>query len=189
MKIRVAVCQVDMEWEHTARNLERLEPIVAAADADIAVLPEMFATGFKLRPARVAEPADGLVASTMRRWAAQYGKAVVGSVVIAENGEFRNRMFFVKPSGGVAWYDKRHLFRPGGEARDYTPGDRRVVVEYMGFRFLLLICYDLRFPVWSATGAITMPSCAAPRGRTTAARCGVRCCGRGPSRTSATWRA
>ena len=57
MKIRVAVCQVDMEWEHTARNLERLEPIVAAADADIAVLPEMFATGFKLRPARVAEPA------------------------------------------------------------------------------------------------------------------------------------
>lgn len=67
MKIRVAVCQVDMEWEHTARNLERLEPIVAAADADIAVLPEMFATGFKLRPARVAEPADGLVATTMRR--------------------------------------------------------------------------------------------------------------------------
>lgn len=55
----------------------------------------------------------------------------------------------MKPSGGVAWYDKRHLFRPGGEARDYTPGDRRVVVEYMGFRFLLLICYDLRFPVWS----------------------------------------
>ena len=138
-----------MEWEHTARNLERLEPVVAAADADIAVLPEMFATGFKLRPARVAEPADGLVATTMRRWAQQYGKAVVGSVVIAENGEFRNRMFFVKPSGGVAWYDKRHLFRPGGEARDYTPGDRRVVVEYMGFRFLLLICYDLRFPVWS----------------------------------------
>ena len=132
MKIRVAVCQVDMEWEHTARNLERLEPVVAAADADIAVLPEMFATGFKLRPARVAEPADGLVATTMRRWAQQYGKAVVGSVVIAENGEFRNRMFFVKPSGGVAWYDKRHLFRPGGEARDYTPGDRRVVVEYMG---------------------------------------------------------
>ena len=62
---------------------------------------------------------------------------------------FRNRMFFVKPSGETAWYDKRHLFRPGGEARDYTPGDRRVIVEYMGFRFLLLVCYDLRFPVWS----------------------------------------
>ena len=75
MKIRVAICQVDMEWENTARNLKRLEPIVAAADADVVVLPEMFATGFKLRPACVAEPADGLVVTTMRRWAAQYGRA------------------------------------------------------------------------------------------------------------------
>ena len=149
MKIRVAICQVDMEWENTARNLKRLEPIVAAADADVVVLPEMFAPGFKLRPACVAEPADGLVVTTMRRWAAQYGRAVVGSVVVAEQERFRNRMFFVKPSGETAWYDKRHLFRPGGEARDYTPGDRRVIVEYMGFRFLLLVCYDLRFPVWS----------------------------------------
>lgn len=149
MKIDVAICQVDMEWEHTARNLERLEPIVAAAAADVVVLPEMFATGFKLRPAVVAEPADGPVVRAMRRWAAEYDRAVVGSVVIAEGGQYRNRMFFVKPSGEVAWYDKRHLFRPGGEARDYTPGDRRVVVEYKGWRFLLLVCYDLRFPVWS----------------------------------------
>ena len=99
MKIRIALCQVDMEWEHTARNLERLEPVVAAADADIVVLPEMFATGFKLRPAVVAEPCDGLVVTTMRRWAAVYGKAVVGSAVIVEEGTYRNRMFFVRPSG------------------------------------------------------------------------------------------
>lgn len=138
-----------MEWEHTARNLERLEPVVAAAEADVVVLPEMFATGFKLRPAVVAEPQDGLVVTTMRRWAATYKKAVVGSAVIVEEGTYRNRMFFVKPSGEIQWYDKRHLFRPGGEGRDYTPGDKRVVVEYMGFRFLLQICYDLRFPVWS----------------------------------------
>lgn len=149
MKIKVAICQVDMEWEHTARNLERLEPFVAAAAADVVVLPEMFATGFKLRPARVAEPMDGLVVRTMRRWASEYGKAVVGSAVISEGDVFRNRQFFVKPSGETVWYDKRHLFRPGGEARDYTPGARRVVVEYMGVRFLLLVCYDLRFPVWS----------------------------------------
>lgn len=149
MKIDVAICQVDMEWENTARNLDRLEPFVAAAAADVVVLPEMFATGFKLRPAVVAEPADGPVVTAMKRWAATYDRAVVGSVVIAEGPQYRNRMFFVKPSGEVAWYDKRHLFRPGGEARDYTPGDRRVVVEYKGFRFLLLICYDLRFPVWS----------------------------------------
>lgn len=149
MKIDVAICQVDMEWENTLRNLDRLEPVVAAAAADVVVLPEMFATGFKLRPAVVAEPADGPVVTAMKRWAAAYDRAVVGSVVIAEGPQYRNRMFFVKPSGETAWYDKRHLFRPGGEARDYTPGTRRVVVEYKGFRFLLLICYDLRFPVWS----------------------------------------
>lgn len=149
MKIDVALCQVDMEWEHTARNLERLEPMVAAAGADVVVLPEMFATGFKLRPAFVAEPADGLTVQTMHRWAREYGKVIAGSVVVCEEGGFRNRLFFVRPSGETTCYDKHHLFRPGGEARDYTPGTERVVAEYKGFRFLLLICYDLRFPVWS----------------------------------------
>jgi len=138
-----------MEWERISRNLERLEPQIASAPGDIVVLPEMFATGFKLRPAVVAEPMDGEIVTTMRRWAAQYGKAVVGSAVISENGEYRNRQLFVEPSGRMTWYDKHHLFRPGGEARDYTPGNSRVVVSYKGFRFLLLVCYDLRFPVWS----------------------------------------
>lgn len=148
MKLKVAVCQVDMEWAHAARNLERLEPVVAAAQADIVLLPEMFATGFNPSPSVVAEPVDGPVVTAMRRWAAQYGKAVVGSVVIREGDTFRNRMYFVEPSGTTHGYDKRHLFRPGGEGRDYTPGDRRVVVSYMGWRFLLAVCYDLRFPVW-----------------------------------------
>lgn len=138
-----------MEWEHTSRNLARFEPAVAEAKADIVVLPEMFATGFKLRPAVVAEPMDGEVVTTMLRWAREYRKAVVGSAVISEGGLFRNRQFFVEPSGKMTWYDKHHLFRPGGEARDYEPGQRRVIVEYMGLRFLLLVCYDLRFPVWS----------------------------------------
>lgn len=149
MTVDVALCQVDMEWEKAARNLERLERIVAAAQADLVVLPEMFATGFKLRPACVAEPADGQTVRTMHRWACEYGKAVAGSVVIEERGEYRNRLFFVRPSGETTCYDKHHLFRPGGEARDYTPGTCRVVAEYKGFRFLLQVCYDLRFPVWS----------------------------------------
>ena len=138
-----------MEWEQTARNLERLEPVVAAADADVVVLPEMFATGFKLAPARVAEPADGPTVRAMRRWAREYGRAVAGSVAVAEDGTYRNRLFFVRPSGETTCYDKRHLFRPGCEGRDYTPGAQRAVAEYGGCRFLLQICYDLRFPVWS----------------------------------------
>lgn len=149
MKVDVAISQVDMEWENTTRNLARFEPAVAEAKADIVVLPEMFATGFKLRPSVVAEPMDGEVVTTMLRWAREYRKAVVGSAVISEGGLFRNRQFFVEPSGRMTWYDKHHLFRPGGEARDYEPGKQRVIVEYMGIRFLLLVCYDLRFPVWS----------------------------------------
>ena len=149
MKLNVAICQVDMEWEETEHNLSRIEKVVAEAAADVVVLPEMFATGFKLRPSVVAETMDGPVVTAMRRWAREYGKAVVGSVVILEDGIYRNRMLFVEPSGKMTQYDKHHLFRPGGEGRDYTPGKRRVVVEYKGFRFLMQVCYDLRFPVFS----------------------------------------
>ena len=123
--------------------------MVAAAEADVVLLPELFATGFTLDPAGVAEGAGGAVVTALRRWTARYGKAVAGSVAVAENGRFYNRMYFVKPSGEFIGYDKRHLFAPGGEARQYTPGDSRAVVEYGGVRFLLLVCYDLRFPVWS----------------------------------------
>ena len=149
MKLNVAICQVDMEWEETEHNLSRIEKVVAETAADVVVLPEMFATGFKLRPSVVAETMDGPVVTAMRRWAREYDKAVVGSVVILEDGIYRNRMLFVEPSGKMTQYDKHHLFRPGGEGRDYTPGKRRVVVEYKGFRFLMQVCYDLRFPVFS----------------------------------------
>lgn len=149
MELRIALCQCDIAWEQPARNLARLEPMVAAAEADVVLLPELFATGFTLDPAGVADGAGGAVVTALRRWAARYGKAVAGSVAIAENGRFYNRMYFVKPSGEFIGYDKRHLFAPGGEARQYTPGGSRAVVEYGGVRFLLLVCYDLRFPVWS----------------------------------------
>ena len=149
MGLRIALCQYDIAWEQPARNLARLEPVVAAADADVVLLPELFATGFTLAPAGVAEGDDGAVVTALRRWAARYGKAFAGSVAVAEGGRFFNRMYFVTPDGGCARYDNRHLFAPGGESRNYTPGSDRVVVGYRGFRFLLLVCYDLRFPVWS----------------------------------------
>ena len=149
MQLRIALCQTDIAWEQPAQNLARLEPLVAGVDADVVVLSELFATGFTLDPAPVAEAPGGEVVTALRRWAVQYGKAVAGSVAVAEGGRFFNRMYFVTPDGGCARYDKRHLFAPGGESRNYTPGSDRVVVEYRGFRFLLLVCYDLRFPVWS----------------------------------------
>ena len=130
MELRIALCQCDIAWEQPARNLARLEPMVAAAEADVVLLPELFATGFTLDPAGVADGAGGAVVTALRRWAARYGKAVAGSVAVAENGRFYNRMYFVKPSGEFIGYDKRHLFAPGGEARQYTPGDSRAVVRF-----------------------------------------------------------
>ena len=183
MKIRIALCQVDMEWEHTARNLERIEPVVAAADADVVVLPEMFATGFKLRPSVVAEPADGLVVTTMRRWAATYGKAIVGSAVILDDGTYRNRMFFVKPSGETEWYDKRHLFRPARGAT--TP--RATGVWWSNTWGSAFCCKSATICVsrfGAAIGATTTPSSIVPRGTTSGAMPGVRCCVPGRSRTS-----
>ena len=132
MELRIALCQCDIAWEQPARNLARLEPMVAAAEADVVLLPELFATGFTLDPAGVADGAGGAVVTALRRWAARYGKAVAGSVAVTENGRFYNRMYFVKPSGEFIGYDKRHLFAPGGEARQYTPGGSRAVVEYGG---------------------------------------------------------
>ena len=150
MKIDIAICQFDMKWEEISLNLDRVESLIAGVNADIIVLPEMFATGFKLSPDVVAEPMDGLVVTTMRRWARERCAAIVGSVVVCDDqGQYCNREIFMKPSGEMEYYDKRHPFSPGGESREYLRGDRRVVVEYKGFRFLLLICYDLRFPVWS----------------------------------------
>lgn len=173
-ELKVALCQTDAVWERPAGTLSRLEGLVAeaAAGADLVILPELFATGFSTRPASFAERAAGEedgrsaganaaymatepakeqapVLAAMRRWAARWECAVTGSVAVAAADGFRNRMYFVRPSGEVSWYDKRHLFLPGGEADNYRPGHRRVVVEYAGWRLLLLVCYDLRFPVWS----------------------------------------
>lgn len=148
MSLRIAVLQPDIEWAAPERNLARFEPHVAACGADLLLLPEMFATGFCLDPARIAEPADGPVLATLRRWAADYGCALAGSVAVSAQGVFRNRMYFVEPSGRVSFYDKHHLFTPGGEAAAFRAGSRRTVVSYGGMRFLLAVCYDLRFPVW-----------------------------------------
>lgn len=131
------------------RTLSDVGQLVDRAPGDVVVLPEMFATGFRTDAAAVSQPVDGAIVKALRTWACESGKALVGSVAVTDGPSFRNRLYFARPTGELDWYDKRHLFRPGGEADAYTPGGRRVVVEYCGIRFLLLVCYDLRFPVWS----------------------------------------
>lgn len=150
MELNVALWQSDPVWRDKRANLERLEEVVRDTDADMIIAPEMFATGFSVGDTLMAEPAaESLTMHFLRRIAVRYGKAVAGSAAISEGGSVFNRLIFAKPSGETLVYDKRHLFSPGGEARFFTRGGGRVVAEFKGMRFLLLVCYDLRFPVWS----------------------------------------
>ena len=149
MKFRVAVCQFDVEWCNIPSNLAHAESFVARAGADLVVLPEMFATGFTTEPRAVAEPMDGEIIKWMRSTAEKYDCALVGTAIIEVDGRYFNRTLFVEPSGQISHSDKRHLFSIGGEAEQLTAGSERIVVEWGGLRWLLLTCYDLRFPVWS----------------------------------------
>ena len=150
-KLRVALLQNDIIWENVDANLAYCEKALQAldADVDVAVLPEMFTTGFSMSATQYAEEGEGKTLTALKEWAARYDMALAGSYIAREDGKCYNRGFFVKPCGEVTFYDKRHLFRMGDEGKVFTAGDRRVIVEYREWRIALFICYDLRFPVWS----------------------------------------
>lgn len=145
---RVAIIQRDIVWQTIDVNLDAIERTIAGIEADVIVLSEMFQTGFVIHPEECADE-DGATLRRMKRWAAMCDAAVVGSVIVRDAESYRNRMYFVKPTGEVINYDKRHLFSMGGENERFVRGDERKVVEWRGVRYLLEICYDLRFPVWS----------------------------------------
>jgi omega-amidase len=148
--IKVALVQSTLHWEDPAANREMLEQkILAISDpAEIIVLPEVFTTGFTMEPADCAEPHEGETFQWMKRMAAEKNAVITGSIATSENGKFYNRLIWMQPDGNYHKYDKKHLFTFAGENHNYTPGSERVIVEYKGWKILLLICYDLRFPVW-----------------------------------------
>ena len=147
--MKVTLVQTDIVWGDPEANLARAaEAIASAPGADLYVLPEMFTTGFATQPdARLDEDPERTV-RWMQRMASECDAALAGSVAMYDGEKNVNRFFFVKPDGEVTRYDKRHLFTYGGERLRFSGGDQRVVVEWRGVRFLLLVCYDLRFPVW-----------------------------------------
>jgi len=148
--MKIALIQAPLVWEHPEANRSYFsEKIAEITETDLIVLPEMFATGFTMHPKNVGETMHGETIAAMKSWAAQKNAAITGSVVIAENGNFYNRLVFVFPSGEVRAYDKRHLFSLAGEEKTYTPGSEKLIVEYLGWKICLLVCYDLRFPVFS----------------------------------------
>lgn len=147
--MKITLLQIDIAWQDAEANKKKVEAMIARAEkSDVYVLPEMFTTGFVVTPSGVAE-SDGSTLEWMRSMARLHDAAICGSVAVDHGSGFRNRFYFVKPDGEMAYYDKRHLFSYGGEDRHYTSGSDRVVVAFRGVRFLLQVCYDLRFPVFS----------------------------------------
>lgn len=149
--MKVALIQTDIIWEDAVQNRNNLELKIntIASDVDLIVLPEMFTTGFSMHPEAIAETMEGDSVLWLKSIAKSKKSAIAGSLVIAENDNFYNRLVFVFPSGEMQYYDKRHLFSLAGEDELYSAGAKKLIIDYKGWKICPLICYDLRFPVFS----------------------------------------
>jgi predicted amidohydrolase len=152
MTLRVSLVQAGLLWQDPAANRERFDArlgALAPGSVDLVVLPEMFTTGFSMDSATLAEPAAGPTSQWLRAWARRLDAAVTGSVMTRDGERCVNRLWFATPDGALRHYDKRHLFRMAGEHEHFSAGADSLVVEFRGWRIAPLVCYDLRFPVWS----------------------------------------
>jgi predicted amidohydrolase len=147
----LTLIQADLFWENPKANREQFEKIISELNkpTDILILPEMFTTGFSMRPQTFAEPMEGPTMEWMAAVSAQTQIHLVGSLIIEQQQRYYNRRIWMKPEGEYEYYDKRHLFRMAGEDRVYAAGTRRLIVNVNGWNVLPLICYDLRFPAWA----------------------------------------
>lgn len=149
--LKVSIIQSDLHWENTEANLAMFEEKIWQIEShpDIIVLPETFTTGFSMKPKELAEPARTKTFKWMQQQAAQTKAVIAGSYIVQENGQFFNRLYAVYPDGGAYYYDKKHLFTLVGEDEGFTAGKSRITLKIKGWNIMPLICYDLRFPVWS----------------------------------------
>ena len=147
----ISVIQSDLHWQNPAANRAMFEEKIWQIDqpTDLIVLPEMFTTGFSMEAQKLAERMDLATHKWMQQMAAQTKAANVGSFICVDQGRYFIRLLWVEPDGSFDYYDKRHLFRMAKEHHHYAPGERLVIKEWRGWKILPLICYDLRFPVWS----------------------------------------
>jgi predicted amidohydrolase len=149
-KIRITLAQVNLLWESPGENLKYLDDKIEklSEPTDIIILPETFTSGFSMNPNQLAETMNGQSVEWMRQIAKRTNAAICGSLIIRDKDLFYNRFVFAKPDGEIIHYDKRHLFSMGGEKSVFTAGNERIIINYLGWRIGLYVCYDLRFPVW-----------------------------------------
>ena len=149
--MKIALIQTSLSWENPIENRSHLAQKITGfmEDVDLIVLPEMFSSGFTMNPKAVAETMQGETIAWLQHLAKAKNCAVTGSLVIKENDKYYNRLIFIFPDGEIKKYDKKHLFTLAGEDKIYTAGKDKLIAEYKGFKICPLICYDLRFPVFS----------------------------------------
>ncbi len=148
--LNIALVQTQLHWHDAATNRQHFADKVAGIqDTDLIILPEMFTTGFTMDSATQAEPAETQTLEWMQALAVRQQAVITGSVSTSHAGNCVNRLYWVRPDGTYSSYDKRHLFAMAGEHHAYSAGRQRLIVELHGWRICPLICYDLRFPVWS----------------------------------------
>lgn len=149
--LTVNLIQTDIVWEDVEANLQNIEFLIDRhpQKSDLYILPETFSTGFTMQTEKFAVPESGGAVQWMIEHARIMDAMFMGSVIIEEDGKYFNRLYCISKEGIEGFYDKRHLFRMGREHDFYTPGEERKVITFRGFRILPLICYDIRFPVFS----------------------------------------
>ncbi len=149
--IKITIIQTNLVWEEKATNLRLLEQKIKSIEdkTEVVILPEMFSTGFSMKPELLAETMEGEAVEWMRRVSRENGIILTGSLMIEEEGKFYNRLIWMLPNGQYGQYDKRHLFAFGEEDKHYTPGNKRLIASAKSWKFNLQVCYDLRFPVWA----------------------------------------
>jgi omega-amidase len=151
MDLRVTIVQSELHWQDAEANRTMFaEKLAATAPVtDLIVLPEMFTTGFTMEAPALAEQPEGETLQWMREQANTYDAVITGSIIVEENGQYYNRLLWVRPDGSYEYYNKKHLFRMAKEHHTYKAGDKKLRVELKGWQICPLVCYDLRFPVWS----------------------------------------
>lgn len=149
--LTVTLIQPDLAWEAPEANMNHFTQKIDGMEAspDLIVLPEMFNTGFSVEPAKVAETINGPTIRWMREQAEKTNAVIMGSLIIKDGNNYYNRLVWMQPNGFYLTYDKRHLFRMGGEHKRFTGGKNPLLVTLKGWKIRPLVCYDLRFPVWS----------------------------------------
>jgi predicted amidohydrolase len=149
-KLRIRLFQADLVWQAANANLQKLNDMAdSLLDVDLLICPEMFTSGFTMAVQNVAQTWPGESVNALQQLADKSDTAIVCSLVIFEQGKYFNRLVFIKPNDKLEYYDKRHLFTMGEEHHYYAAGNRQLIVEYKDWKIMPLVCYDLRFPVWS----------------------------------------